>query len=338
MKQKSLGAFNIFVQWKNFGHLTFCGTQYMNLVKSRCSTEKLCTIMCHQQPKFWGVSTGPRVKIQNCDVHCWWSRKVWGHSTFLSNRKIWSLDILWYPIHESSEKQMFDWKAMYNRVISSLNSEELVLGLEWKSKIVMFIVDEAEKFGGIQHFCPMEKFWSLDILWYPIHESSEKQMFNWKAMYNHVISNLNSEELVLGLEWKSKIVIFIVDEAEKFGGIQHFCLIEKIWSLDILWYPIHESSKILTFNWKTLYNCVIGNLNSEQLVLGQEWKSKIVIVISDEAGKFGGIQHFYLMEKIWSLDISWYPIHESSEKQMFDWKAMYNRVISNLNSESQYLA
>ena len=33
------------------------------------------------------LSTGPRVKIQNCDIHCWWSRKVWGHSTFLSNRK-----------------------------------------------------------------------------------------------------------------------------------------------------------------------------------------------------------------------------------------------------------
>ena len=47
---------------------------------------------------------------------------------------------------------MFDWKAMYNRVISNLNSEELVLGLEWKSKIVIFIVDEAEKFGSIQHF------------------------------------------------------------------------------------------------------------------------------------------------------------------------------------------
>ena len=47
-------------------------------------------------------------------------------------------------------------------------------------------------------------------------------------MYNCVISNLNSEQLLLGLEWKSKIVIFISDEAEKFGGIQHFCLREKI--------------------------------------------------------------------------------------------------------------
>ena len=67
---------------------------------------------------------------------------------------------------------------MYNRVISNLNSEELVLGLERKSKIVMFITDEAEKFGGIQHFSLMEKIWSLDILWYPIHESSEKPMFD----------------------------------------------------------------------------------------------------------------------------------------------------------------
>ena len=50
---------------------------------------------------------------------------------------------------------------MHNRVISNQNSEELVLGLESKSKIVIFIVDEAEKFGGIQHFCPMEKFGHL---------------------------------------------------------------------------------------------------------------------------------------------------------------------------------
>ena len=65
---------------------------------------------------------------------------------------------------------------------------------------MIFIIDEAEKFGGIQHFFPMEKIWSLDILWYPIHESSEKQMFDSKAMYNCVISKLNSEELVLRLE------------------------------------------------------------------------------------------------------------------------------------------
>ena len=47
---------------------------------------------------------------------------------------------------------MFDWKAMYNCVISKLNSEELVLGLEWKSKIVTFIIDEAEKFGAFNIF------------------------------------------------------------------------------------------------------------------------------------------------------------------------------------------
>ena len=122
-------------------------------------------------------------------------------------------------------------------------------------------------------------------------------------MYNCVISNLNSEELVLGLEWKSKIVMFISNEAEKFGGIQHLYLMGKNWLLHVSWWPIHKSSEILTFDWKTLYNCVISNLNSEQLVLGPEWKSKIVIVISDEAEKFEGIQHFCLMEKIWSLDI-----------------------------------
>ena len=67
-------------------------------------------------------------------------------------------------------------------------------------------------------------------------------------MYNCVTGNLNSEQLVLGPELKSKIVIFISDEAEKFGGIQHFCLIKKIWSLYILWWQIHKSSEIRTLN------------------------------------------------------------------------------------------
>ena len=57
-------------------------------------------------------------------------------------------------------------------------------------------------------------------------------------------------------------MIFIIDEAEKFGGIQHFCLMEKNWSLDILWWPIHKSSEKQTFDSKTMYDCVIGNLNS----------------------------------------------------------------------------
>ena len=67
-----------------------------------------------------------------------------------------------------------------------------------------------------------------------------------------------------------------------------------------------------------MYNCVIGNLNSEQLVLGPVLKSKIVIFISSEAEKFGGNQHFCLMGKNWLLHILWYPIHESSEKLTFD--------------------
>ena len=96
---------------------------------------------------------------------------------------------------------------------------------------------------------------------------------------------------------KSKIVISVSDEAEKFGGIQHFCLMEKIWLLHILWYPIHESSEKLTFDWKTMYNCVIGNLNSEQLVLGPDWKAKIVIFISNEAEKFGAFNIFVLWKK-----------------------------------------
>ena len=47
-------------------------------------------------------------------------------------------------------------------------------------------------------------------------------MFDSKTMHNCVISDLNSEQLVLGLERKSKIVIFISDEAEKFGGFNIF--------------------------------------------------------------------------------------------------------------------
>ena len=227
---------------------------------------------------------------------------------------------------------------MYNCVIGNLNSEQLVLGPDWKSKIVIFISNEAEKFGGNQHFCLIEKIWLLHILWYPIHESSEKLTFDWKTLYYCVIGNLNSEQLVLGPDWKSKIVIFISNEAEKFGGIQHFCLMEKNWLLNILWWQIHKSSEILTFDWKTLYNCVFDNLNSEQLVLGLEWKSKIVIVVSDEAEKFGGIQHFCPMEIIWLLHMLWYPIDESSEKLVFDWKTRYNRVIGNLNSEQLFWA
>ena len=67
-----------------------------------------------------------------------------------------------------------------------------------------------------------------------------------------------------------------------------------------------------------MYNCVIGNLNSKQLVLGPDRKSKIVIFISTEEVKFGGNQHFCLIKKIWSLLTLWYPIHESSEKITID--------------------
>ena len=61
----------------------------------------------------------------------------------------------------------------------------------------------------------------------------------------------------------------------------------KNWLLHILWCPIHNSSEILTFERKTLYNCMIGNLNSEQLISGQEKKSKIVMFISDETETLG---------------------------------------------------
>ena len=65
---------------------------------------------------------------------------------------------------------------------------------------MIFISDQAETFGGIQHFCLMEKNWLRQVLCWPIHKSNEKLMFDLKPMYNRVISNLNSEQLVLGLE------------------------------------------------------------------------------------------------------------------------------------------
>ena len=338
MKQKSLGAFNIFV-WKkkilslhilwwqihkSSEILTFEWKTLYNCVIGNLNSEQLVL----------GPDWKSKIVIFISDE----AEMFGGIQHFCLMEEIWSLHILWWQIHKFSEILTFDWKTLYNCVIANLNSEQLVLGLEWKSKIVIFISDEAEKFGGIQHFCLMVEILSLHILWCPIHKSSEIPTFDWKTLYNCVIGKLNSEQLVLGPHWKSKIVIFISDEAEKFGGIQHFCLKEKNWLLHILWCWIHKSSEILTFDWKTLYNCVIGNINSEQLVLGPEWKSNIVMVISDEAEMFGGIQHFCLMEKIWLLHILWYPIHESSEKLTFDWKTRYNRVIGNLNSEQLFWA
>ena len=74
--------------------------------------------------------------------------------------------------------------------------------------MVISISDIAEMFGGLEHFCLMEKHWLLHILWWPIHKSSEKQMLDSKTMYDCVISKLNSKQLVLGLKRKFNIVIF----------------------------------------------------------------------------------------------------------------------------------
>ena len=67
---------------------------------------------------------------------------------------------------------------MFNRIINNLNSEQLVLGLERKLKIIIFIGHEAEKFSSIQNFCLMEKNRLLYILWWPISKSGEKVMFH----------------------------------------------------------------------------------------------------------------------------------------------------------------
>ena len=67
-------------------------------------------------------------------------------------------------------------------------------------------------------------------------------------MYNYVIGNLNSEQLLLGPVENPKLLYSFVMKQKSLGGNQHFCLMEKIWLLHILWYPIHESSEKLTFN------------------------------------------------------------------------------------------
>ena len=66
-------------------------------------------------------------------------------------------------------------------------------------------------------------------------------------------------------------MIFISDEAEKFEDIQHFCLMEK----NIGYFTSYGGQYInlvkkLMFDKKAMYNRVIGNLNSEQLVFGPE--------------------------------------------------------------------
>ena len=72
--------------------------------------------------------------------------------------------------------------------------------MKLQNYMVISISDVAEMFGGLQHFCLMEKNWLLHILWWPIHKSSEKQMFDSKTMYDCVIGNLNPKQLVLGLK------------------------------------------------------------------------------------------------------------------------------------------
>ena len=73
---------------------------------------------------------------------------------------------------------------------------------------------------------------------------------------------------------------------------------EKIWLLHILWYPIHESSEKLTFDQKTMYDCVISNLNSEQLVLGQIENLKLLYSLVMKQKSLGAFNIFVLRKKI----------------------------------------
>ena len=65
-------------------------------------------------------------------------------------------------------------------------------------------------------------------------------------------------------------MIFNSNEAEKFGGIQNFCVIKKMVTSHFMVTTVQKSSENLTFDQTTMYNRVIGNVNSKQLVLGLE--------------------------------------------------------------------
>ena len=61
-------------------------------------------------------------------------------------------------------------------------------------------------------------------------------------------------------------MIFISDEAENFGGIQHFCLIEKFGHFTFYGGKYINLVKYEHSTRKILYNCVISGLYSEQYV------------------------------------------------------------------------
>ena len=65
-------------------------------------------------------------------------------------------------------------------------------------------------------------------------------------------------------------MIFISDEAEKFGDIQHFCLTEKFCYFTFYAGQYINIVKNEMFDSQTMYDCVTNNLNSEQLVLDLE--------------------------------------------------------------------
>ena len=85
-------------------------------------------------------------------------------------------------------------------------------------------------------------------------------MYNIRPLKSNLAKNLTLPNVFLiaterkfrivgrSVKLQNYMVISISEVAEKFGGIQHFCLIETIWSLDILWYPIRESSEKQVFN------------------------------------------------------------------------------------------
>ena len=88
--------------------------------------------------------------------------------------------------------------------------------------MVISFSDTAEKFGGIQHFCLMGKNWLLDVLRWPIHKSSEKRMFDQTTMHDCVTSNLNSEQLVLGLRENPKLSYSLVMKQKNLGAFNIF--------------------------------------------------------------------------------------------------------------------
>ena len=92
---------------------------------------------------------------------------------------------------------------------------------------MIFISDKQKSLAAFKIFVQWEKNWLLHVLRWPVSKSSERPCSTEKPCIMVSTGNLNSEQLVFGLEWKFKIMTIIIDEAEKFEGIQTYSVMER---------------------------------------------------------------------------------------------------------------